>query len=241
MLHHCRSLLHLLGLDKTRCPVCAVVTDKSHGSLCLACADELRPRTIGLCPSCGTMYGDDTAQPTLCGECRHTPPPWDNLHFHGKYEGKLRELILNYKFNGGVGTTHLLADMAQRAFDTPDARLPDIIIPVPLHTRRLLKRGFNQSTEISRILGRALDKPILTDGLIRTRHTPPQTSLGHTERQENIKDAFEADATKVKGKIALLVDDVYTTGATLTECTRTLKRAGASGVDVLVLARTQQD
>ena len=229
-----------MGLTMTRCPVCGVVTDNLQDSLCPACAEEVQPRTGGYCPQCGTMFGDNDDQPTRCPQCRHEPPPWDTLHFHGQYAGKLRDLILSYKFNNGFGRTRLLADMACRAFEDSTARIPDIIIPVPLHTRRLLWRGFNQSTELARMLGKKLNRPVLANGLIRTRHTLPQTQLGLAERQVNIKGAFATDSDKVKGMVALVVDDVYTTGATLSECARTLKRAGTAGVDVLVLARAQR-
>jgi len=149
-------------------------------------------------------------------------------------------MILGYKFNGGHGQARLLADMACQAFVNKDARLPDIIVPVPLHQKRLLWRGFNQSIEFSRRLGRKLDRPVSRNGLIRTRHTIPQTRLGLKERQINIKAAFAARQDIVEGKIVLIVDDVYTTGSTLNECAKTLKRAKAAGVDVLVLARAQK-
>lgn len=187
------------------------------------------------------MSGREEAPPSLCPECRRTPPPWDRLHFHGRYSGPLRELILGYKFNGNFGRTQLLADMAHRAFDAASSPMPDVIIPVPLHRKRLLWRGFNQSTELSRIMAKRFRKPVLHNGLSRTRNTPPQTRLGREERQENIKGAFLGDPAQVGGKAVLLVDDVYTTGATLRECARTLKRAKAAHVDVLVLARAQQE
>ncbi len=240
MLQIMQKLASRMGLTMTRCPVCGVITDNIHNSLCPACADEIQPRTGGYCPQCGIMFGTNEDPPTHCAQCRHEPPPWDTLHFYGQYTGRLRDLILSYKFNNGFGRTHLLADMACRAFKGNNARIPDIIIPVPLHTRRLLWRGFNQSKELARILGEKLDRPVLANGLIRTRHTLPQTRLGLAERQVNIKGAFAADSNKVKDMVALVVDDVYTTGSTLNECTRTLKRAGAAGVDILVLARAQQ-
>jgi len=183
------------------------------------------------------MFGDEDTQPTLCGECRHTPQPWGTLAFHGVYAGTLRDLILGYKFNNGIGRTRLLADMAYTSFIKGQLETPDIIIPVPLHTRRLLWRGFNQSKEICHTLRNRLERPILTNGLVRIRHTQPQTRLDRKERKENIKAAFATKTSLVKGKTVLLVDDVYTTGATLRECTRTLKQAGVAQVDVLVLAK----
>lgn len=210
-------------------------------SLCPTCEKDMQPRRGGYCPACGLMHGRKDAPPSQCPECRHDPPPWNRLYFHGLYAGPLRDLILSYKFSGNFGRTKLLADMATQAFTAEDSTLPDVIVPVPLHRKRLLWRGFNQATEISRTLSKKLNKPILTHGLARTRNTPPQTRLKLKERQANIKDAFTADASRIKNKRVLLVDDVYTTGATLRECARTLNKAGAAGVDVLVLARTQQE
>ncbi|BCS88203.1 hypothetical protein PSDVSF_14450 [Pseudodesulfovibrio sediminis] len=161
--------------------------------------------------------------------------------FHGIYEGLLRELVINYKFTGNIGQSTLLGTMVCETFARAHARIPDCIVPVPLHTRRLQKRGFNQSLELSRLLSRKINRPLLSHGLHRVRNTPPQTRLGHRERQENIRDAFVADRELIEGKNILLVDDVFTTGATLSECAITLRRAGASGTDVLVLARAVQD
>lgn len=239
MLQSLRKIARRIGLTMKRCTICSVMTDTPQNSLCPTCAEEVQLRTGGYCPQCGITFGTHNSPLEQCPDCRRKPPPWDSIHFFGTYDGKLRDLILSYKFNNGFGRSHLLADMAYRAFDSIGTRTPDIIIPVPLHTRRLLWRGFNQSTELSRLLGKKLDRPVLTGGLIRTRHTVPQTRLGMVERQVNIKDAFIAVPEKVNGKVILIVDDVYTTGATLTECAKTLKRAGAAGVDVLVLARAQ--
>lgn len=225
------------GLTTTRCPICASLTDRADGELCRHCAEELAPRTGGYCPRCGDIFGDHNTPPTLCGECHTTPPPWDRLHFHNIHAGPLRDLILSYKFNNGIGRTRLLSTLALEALKKDETRIPDVIIPVPLHNKRLLWRGYNQSTEIALAVGKALDRPVLKNGLIRTRNTKPQTRLGMQERQANIKDAFKAKADSVKGASVLLVDDVYTTGATMQECARTLRKAKVAGVDVLVLAR----
>lgn len=240
MFRRLTALAGQIGLTARRCPCCGTVIHTPRGVLCATCAEAMRPRTGGYCPGCGHMSGREDAPPTLCPECRTDPPPWDRLHFHGLYSGPLRDLILSYKFSNVFGHTRLLATMADQAFAIGSKRVPDVIIPVPLHRKRLNWRGFNQSVEISRIVSKKLDKPLLRNGLSRTRNTPPQTRLARKERQVNIKDAFTADREQVGGKTVLLIDDVYTTGATLRECARTLKRAGAAGVDVLVLARAQQ-
>lgn len=190
---------------------------------------------------------DPQGPATICAECRLDPPPWDRLFFHGPYSGSLRDLIIDFKFHGGLHRTRLLISLASEAYrrGTADAvrsmALPDLIVPVPLHPRRIRERGYNQSLELARGLGVALGRPVAGDALARVRHTAPQMSLDKGQRRENIRDAFAADAGQVRGRTALLVDDVYTTGATLTECARTLRRAGAAGLDALVLARAGRE
>lgn len=212
------------GLSQKRCPVCGRLMES--GSLCPDCAHALRPRTGGYCPQCASLFGDGDEPPALCPECVHEPPPWETVHFHNAYADTLRTLILSYKFKRGLGRTRLLADLAVNAFKRGGTPPPDVIIPVPLHTRRLLSRGFNQSLEIANELGRTLDRPVLKTALTRIRHTPPQTRLGRTARRENIRNAFTVDHTQVAHRTILLVDDVYTTGATLRECARTWRRPG---------------
>nr|WP_287410866.1 ComF family protein [Pseudodesulfovibrio sp.] len=214
-----------------------------HGTdlMCTSCKEAIPIRVGGYCPTCGAMSGRPDAPPSQCPECRRNPPPWDTLYFHGRYADSLRELIISYKFSNNFGRSHVLSALACTTFRARKIRMPDIIIPVPLHSRRLLWRGFNQSLELAKALGKTFERPILKEGLVRTRNTPPQTQFGHKERQKNIKNAFAADKKGIAGQTVLLVDDVYTTGATLRECAQTVKRAGALGVDILVLARTQQE
>ncbi|MEZ7197963.1 ComF family protein [Pseudodesulfovibrio karagichevae] len=235
------TLARRLGLRAGRCAVCGAVTPDGGRPLCPACAEALPPRTGGLCPACGELSGREEDPPSLCPECRADPPPWDELYFHGQYAGVMRRLILGYKFHNRFERNRLLGALGVRAFTARQGRVPDAVVPVPLHDRRLVWRGFNQSLEIARALARHVDRPLLVHGLTRTRNTPPQTRFGLKERQANIKGAFAADPALVKGRRLLLVDDVYTTGSTLRECARTLKRAGCTGVDVLVLARTVLD
>ncbi len=240
MLQMLNTIAQRLGLITTRCPICSTLTENDGNALCPTCAENIAPRTGGYCPQCGDIFGDHDTPVTICGSCRTSPPSWDHLYFHNIHADTLRDLILSYKFNNGIGRTNLLSQLALEAFYKDDTRIPDAIIPVPLHTKRLLWRGYNQSTEIALALGKALDRPVLKKGLIRTRHTIPQTKLDKVERQENMRNAFMADIEAVEGKTILIVDDVYTTGATLRECTKTLRRAGVTGVDVLVLARAIQ-
>ncbi len=240
MLKPVLTLAWRLGLRAGRCAVCAAILPEG-GPLCPTCAQDLPLRTGGLCPACGAMSGRENDLPSLCPECRSAPPPWNELYFHGQYTGIMRRLIIGYKFHNRFERNRLLGALAVAAFRARPGSVPDAVVPVPLHDRRLIWRGFNQSLEIARGLARHQDRPLLVHGLRRTRNTPPQTRFGLKERQANIKGAFAADPALVRGKRLLLVDDVYTTGSTLRECARTLKRAGCIEVDVLVLARTVLD
>lgn len=191
----------------------------------------------GYCTRCGEIFADDDSPPMLCGECRTTPMPWETLYFHSIYAGSLRHLILKYKFSGALGHATLLSDLAIQAYTRRHGQKPDIIVPVPLHKRRLLWRGFNQSAELSKALGNHIGAPVLHAALQRVRYTKPQTRLDLSQRQSNIKAAFAAKRELVADKHILLVDDVYTTGATLRECARTLMQAEAASINVFVLAR----
>ncbi|MBF0480565.1 MAG: ComF family protein [Desulfovibrionaceae bacterium] len=223
------------GLGR-RCPVCGrVVPEKG---LCQGCARELAPRLSGFCPGCGTLYENEP--PTVCFACRDDPRPWSRLSFHGRYDGALRDLILHYKFSGALGQGRVLQGLLREAYLREGAASGEekLVVPVPLHPRRLRFRGYNQSLELSRALAGLPGLIPCPAGLRRTRHTTPQANLGQKERLTNLKDAFAADPGRVAGKPVVLVDDVMTTGSTLEWAAKALKRGGATRVECLVLARS---
>jgi ComF family protein len=158
----------------------------------------------------------------------------------------LRELVLGFKFGGRLGQGRLLAGFLaeawQRAAARPgpggmDAGRPDCLVPVPLHPRRLAWRGFNQSLELARFLGREMGRPVCVRGLARVRYTTPQSQLPGSQRLTNLVGAFAADRELVADRHVLLIDDVMTTGATVDTAARALRLAGAARVDVAVVAR----
>lgn len=228
----CASFLDATGLRLRRCPICGETTDSP---LCPQCTDTLRMTTTAFCPRCGkhVTTGEDAP---LCSQCQATPPAWDALHFYGPYEGTLGELIKNYKFSGNLGIEAILGNLAAETA-TKIVHSPDIVIPVPLHKKRLRKRGFNQSTALAKAAAQQLGAPMDIHLLERIRYTQPQTELSGEERRVNLLDAFEGITAKLSGKSVLLVDDVCTTGSTLTECARALQQAGATHIEALVLAR----
>ena len=214
--------------------------------VCPVCAPGLAPRCGGFCPRCGAFAADADAPPELCLDCRHGGRVWDGFAFHGRYEGLLRELVLGFKFSGRLGQGRLLAGFLAEAWQraagrcgpgSMDAGAPDCLVPVPLHPRRLSWRGFNQSLELARLLGRELARPVCPAGLLRVRDTIPQSRLPGRKRLTNLAGAFTGQARLVAGRHVLLIDDVMTTGATVETAVRALRQAGAARVDVAVVAR----
>lgn len=236
--------LGLALLDEGRCPSCGrVLPPGSRACPDCACFDE--PATAEAaepCPGCGEYPPDGRAFPLLCGTCRTQPRPWGRVLTAGRYAGGLKELILAYKFESRLDCGRRLQEHALAAFTRGLANFPELaevsaLVPVPLHPRRLLSRGFNQSREIVRLLSARHKLPIRQEWLARVRRTRPQMELSRLERAANIEGAFSAAGQGLAGATVLLCDDIMTTGATLEECARALTAAGARAVHVLVLAR----
>jgi ComF family protein len=212
--------------------------------------DALYPRR---CRSCGQPTNYDNVAEVggrstgfFCTECASDHPCSDCLshktYYHSArsaavYKGTLKEAVHLYKYKGVQALHQYLgpfaADAAREYF--PDA---DVAAAVPLHRRRLAKRGFNQSLLLAKHAAEGLSIPLSLDGLVRVRYTRPQVDLDHAEREENVKGAFAVqNPEEFKDKRVLLLDDVYTTGATVRECAKVLKKAGAEAVYVLTVAR----
>jgi ComF family protein len=164
------------------------------------------------------------------------PPRFDRAVAVARYEGVLAEAIGLFKYQG---KTHLAGPLTELMLSGL-SRLPrpDCLVPVPLHPRRLREREYNQALLLCDALGRRLGLEVIPDGLERVRETPPQIGLSIADRRRNVRRAFVAKHPEIiEGRQILLIDDVLTTGATVNECARVLKRAGAKAVYVLTLAR----
>ncbi len=220
-----------------RCPVCR--TPHSMATLiCKECADEIIEKTGILCSLCGVNISINESKELLCSDCLKVSPPHKRLYYYGPYEGLLRQLILDWKFGSSFGYGSVLSQLASiTAQEITVESEPDIIIPVPLHISRLRDRGFNQSVVLGRSVAKTLRAKFSDRALVRVRKTTPQTELSKKKRAENMEKAFIADTSIIADKKILLIDDVYTTGATSRECTRVLYKAGAKRVEVLVLAK----
>lgn len=223
------------------CRVCGELLDRpGERVVCRSCLNNLTPRRTGFCVCCGDFF-DGIAEPHLCLECVTSRPPYALHRSCAVYEGILREMILLLKYRGYRVLGRDLALFALEAVGQDEDLWWDLdaIIPVPLHPKRKRERGFNQAEVIARELGRAKGLPVLPRALRRVRNIPAQTSLEADARKRNVSGAFAVRRpAALKGLAVLLVDDVYTTGSTVKECCRTLRRAGVRFVRVLTLART---
>lgn len=198
--------------------------------LCAACMAEL-PRNTHRCERCALPLPVSAPQ---CGRCQRKAPPWDAAWAPFRYAWPLDRLETRFKFGRDLAAGRALVHAWQR--ERPHA-LPQLILPVPLHRRRLRERGYNQTLELVRPLAKALCVPYQRDVLFRTRHTDAQTGLTAIERRRNLRNAFALREDVTLPAHVVVLDDVFTTGATLGECARTLKRAGVERVDVWALAR----
>lgn len=192
------------------------------------------------CPVCGIPNSKEAPNPHLCGDCLTGTYHFDRARAKGLYRGLLREVIHRFKYQG---QTFLVRPLAQMLSE-PGRKLArlhkvELIVPVPLHRRRLRQRGFNQAALLGRRLGSALGISVDYSSLKRSRWTEPQTGLSRRQRAANVQGAFDLiRPEKVQGKCVLLLDDVLTTGETVNQCARALKNGGASEVLVLTVART---
>ncbi len=225
-----------------RCPFCGENRKEEDPSgVCPACLAQIRRVSSPRCPCCGIGFVSDRGEDHLCSDCLGETRHFAKARALAHYEGLLAETISRFKYRGDSRLGRPLGDLLA-AYADPDFSFADylLVIPVPLHSPRLRRRGFNQSLLLARRISRRHSLPLNFTALRRTRATAPQTELSAAERQKNIRGAFAvARQSDVAEKTILLVDDVFTTGATVTECAKVLLRAGAKRVDVLTLARAR--
>lgn len=215
--------------------------------LCPTCTSGFLPVESPKCPRCGMMFKSRQGEDHLCGECLDSPKGFQIARSAGIYKYTLMAVIHCFKYKGKIQLSRPLGTLLFAAFVSFwDKMNIDLIVPVPLHSKKLKMRGFNPSfllvkdwVRIAKFLNvRLPDIPVDINVLARRRWTEPQTGLGRKERLANIKNAFNiSNGSKITGKRILLVDDVYTTGATVNECAKVLLKDGAGRVDVLTLAR----
>jgi ComF family protein len=221
------------------CVSCSAVIFTGDRPFCPSCFEEIDFISSPLCSCCGMPFGHEGTMDHLCGECITGRPPFLTARAVGRYRATLLEAIHRFKYNRETALGQMLGRM-MAAYPFPGFEPGDysLIIPVPLHEKKLRERGFNQSVVLARELSRCYALPLDFMSLRRLRHTEPQVGLGGKERETNVRGAFTVkDSKSVKGAGIILVDDVFTTGSTLRECARCLMDAGAERVAVLTLAR----
>ena len=226
-------------LYPANCRVCETSLEvTSLPCICANCWQDIQYLEPPWCDICGTPNVKG-----FCDECAVSPPPYGKLRSIALYQTTIQQAIHLFKFEKKTG-------LAQHLIQLINARIPvdcaiteyDFILPVPIHKRRLRERGFNQSTVLAKGIAQAAGVPILTDVLVRHRHTVAQSSLDIEARQHNIVDAFKIRTPDViRDKHILIIDDVITTGATVREVVNELWKADPAEIDVLTLARTLRD
>jgi ComF family protein len=172
----------------------------------------------------------------VCGACQRRTPAFDDVSALLHYRPPADYLVQRFKFAGELALAPLLAGLLATKIAARSSDLPDQLIPVPLHPSRLRERGFNQATELARVLGRRLGVRVNHRVCQRTRRTEPQSTLPVKQRRGNLRNAFRVNGRLATGHVAI-VDDVMTSGHTSGELARVLKQAGARRVEVWVIAR----
>lgn len=221
---------------KTNCVLCGAASGSAL-ALCNPCHEEIQPLDTRdlCCPRCALPL-HATAEETLCGDCQKDPPPYSAAYRFALYQPPLDRMIQQLKFHEKLHFARLLGNLMARDIRRRNVTLPDVMLPVPLHTARLKQRGYNQALEVARYIARDLRLPLDLKSCVRHKATPEQAGLPAKQRTGNIKGAFQV-ARDVRDQHIAIVDDVMTTGSTVAELARTLLKKGARRVDVWVCAR----
>lgn len=214
------------------CLMCASACGKH--SLCKSCIDSLTRAPSPSCPQCGLP-----TQGEHCGLCIKNTPHYDATKALLTYAFPSSAILQHYKYSNALFLSQLFGDLfSQRLQKNSTVSDIDLIVPMPLHAGRIKERGFNQSLEVAKVIAKQLDIPLDKTSCIRIKNTPPQASLPLKERLKNVRGAFEVNTDhSVKGKRIAIVDDVMTTGASLNELAKALKKAKAAHVECWVIAR----
>lgn len=226
------------------CPLCRARLDEGRRDpLCGSCWDRLERLSPPYCRICGrplpTFDRGGPPEASPCEPCRRRRPRFSYARAAALYGERVREAVRALKYEGKTALARPLGDLMAEAGSTMlVVNAVDCLVPVPLHPSREAERGFNQSMLLASRVSRRWGIPIAPRALRRQRPTPPQTDLDADERRRNVKGAFAVSRPRaVNGQHVLLIDDVFTTGATVSECARLLLDAGARTVGVLTVSR----
>ena len=220
-----------------RCPGCGAITPDPH-IFCLACWQKLTFLGEPCCARCGLPFEFGAGEESECGRCLAEPPTFDRLRAAVAYGEIARSVALKLKYSGRPGVALTLARFMARHLSAAEPEA--VLVPVPLHRWRIWRRGYNQAALIASALGSRSRLPVELDLLRRVKRTPVLRGLGRRERALAVRGAFgvpDAAKASIAGRTIILVDDVFTSGATGGACANTLKRAGAGRVEMICWAR----
>jgi len=206
--------------------------------LCIDCLNDL-PWLTRTCLHCGMALPESELR--ICGACLRSPPPVDHALAALRYEYPVPNMIAALKYRRQVSYARVLGELLsirlQEALINEEFSLPDVLVPVPLHPRRQMRRTFNQAELIARHVAAGLRLKVDSLCLRRERNTPPQAGLRRTERQNNLRGCFTVNEKRLSGKTVTIIDDVVTTGATVREIANALRRNGTEQIQVWSVAR----
>jgi ComF family protein len=224
------------------CVFCGEVAgEEAAAPICAACEAKVEWVASPLCPCCGRVFPVREGIDHLCGPCQTEPPPFARARAAALYDedGPAGQAVKAFKYSRRLDMLPVMHHWLKSPLCLDLVRDSDVLAPVPLHPQRLRQRGFNQALLLTQAFP---EVPLERELLVRQRHTPPQTGLNPKERRDNVKGAFAVPRPElVKGRTILLIDDVFTTGATVRECARVLRRAGAREINILTVARVRHE
>lgn len=230
------KVLNFLFPRHTTCVICnAELNHNNDNEICEDCEKKLPFSEGKTCECCGMSI---SSLDRVCNRCKNRERTFKFAMSPFNYEDDIIKIVHGLKYNNKKYVVPTIAYYMAKCYFKHDSKC-DLIIPVPLHETRRKQRGYNQSELIANNVGEKIKLPVLTDVLVKHKETQTQALLKYKERQENLKDAFKVvDKTKIKNKTVLLIDDVFTTGATAAVCATALLKAGAKAVVVLCFAHT---
>jgi ComF family protein len=223
------------------CQICLEPLSPSPLQFCPRCLSFLDQKNSLYCWRCGSTIGPYESVTQGCARCRSESFAFSRVYRFGSYEGLLREVVLRMKSNAGENLAEAIGRIwgERLCLDLSSGAPVDLVIPVPLHWWRRIRRGYNQAEALGHSVARRLHADHCTGCLVRSRRTPLQTALSATARRSNVKGAFRARRPeRLRGKRVLLVDDVMTTSSTVNEAAKALRDAGAAEVIAAVLAHS---
>jgi ComF family protein len=233
------------GIFPKKCISCLSIIDshpedEPEGSLfCPVCRITLNRIESPSCRICGLPLNSPEGEDFTCIRCRKNPPYFDSAISSYLYGAAIKDVVERFKFRNSPHLALLLSRLMLS--DDHAGRIPDVsmVIPVPLHFKKLLRRGYNQSSLLSKYVSGFLKIPVMFNVLKRVKNTQSQSELSFREREANVRNSFSVKkGVNLDGLNILLVDDVLTTGSTASSCAKELKKHGAKEVHVLTLART---